>query len=298
MDWILFAFIAPILWAGCNVIDKFLLTKYFKNAFDYQLWTVITEIPIILFFLMFLSISFSYPGFVLGIILGIMNITSLLVYNKAMLVEEVSRIIPLTYIDVLFILPMAYFFFGEVLKIQNYLGVILLLIGAILISLKRIKSKKRILSPVLKFVLILALFWASMSILKKYTLDFIESLSIIFWMLVGSVVGGSPLFLFQKLRRRIYFKIRNMNWVILLFTIIVLVLACSAHFFYLIAIDEGSLSLVVGISLIQPFIVFLFTTTLTLFLPKAIEEKIDRSTISLKFIAICFIFVGAWLIMS
>jgi len=297
MDWIIFALLAPILWAGCNIIDKFLLTKYFKNAFDYQLWIVLTDAPIIVFFLMFFPLSFSYPGFLLGIILGIMDVTALFIYNKAMLVEEVSRVIPLSYIDVLFILPMAYFFFGEVLKIQNYIGIILLLMGAILISLKVINSKKRILSPALKFVLILALLWAILGTLEKYTLGLIEKLSIIFWMVVGTVIGASPLFLFQRLRSRVYSKIKNMNWIILLLTIIVQLLAYSAFFVYLTAMSEGLLSLVVGISLIQPFIVFLFTTTLTLLLPKVIKEKIDRSTLFLKFIAICLIFVGAWLVM-
>ena len=298
MNWILFAFIAPILWAGCNVIDKFLLTKYFKNPFDYQLWIVIMDIPLVLFLLFFFSISFNYPAFILGIILGIMDVTALFIYSKAMLVEEASRVVSLSYIQALFVLPMAYVFFGEILKTHNYLGVILLTIGAILISFKGMKGEKRIISPALKFVLILAFLWASMNVLEKYTLGFIEYLSLIMWLVIGHMIGGFPLFLIKKIRRSIYIKIKNMNWVILIFSILTVGLGYSALYFYLIAMDIGVLSLTVGISLISPFVVFLITTTISLFFPKIIKEKIDRSTISLKFIAICLIFVGAWLIMT
>jgi len=142
MEWFIFALLAPILWAGCNVIDKILLTKRFKNPFTYQIWTAIFDGAAAILLIILLPISFSYPGFLLGIIIGIINVFSFLLYNKAMLVEEASRVIPLSYLNALFILPMSYIFFGEVLNSQKYFGILFLVAGAMLISYKSRKKGK------------------------------------------------------------------------------------------------------------------------------------------------------------
>jgi drug/metabolite transporter (DMT)-like permease len=68
--------------------------------------------------------------------------------------------------------------------------------------------------------------------------------------------------------------------------------------FFFIALSIGFVSLTTAIISIQPLITFLYTTALTLFAPKIIKEKIDKSTIILKLIAILLIFIGTWVVVT
>lgn len=296
MEWFTFALLAPVLWAGCNVIDKILLTKKFKNPFTYQVWTAIFDGTAAILLITFLPISFSYPGFLLGVIIGVINVFSLLLYNRAMLVEEASRVIPLTYLDALFILPMSYIFFGEILKSEKYFGILFVLAGAILISYKARKKGKIIFSSATKSILIIAVIWAFLSILQKYTLESIDPLSLMVWVFVGFFIGAFPSLLFPKIKRDFFIMIKKIDRFVLILTILTMIFAYSAFALFLNALSSGSPSLVVGVATIQPLVLFVYTTILTRLAPKYIKEKIDKKTISLKLIAICLIFLGVWLI--
>jgi len=296
MEWFIFALLAPILWAGCNVIDKILLTKRFKNPFTYQIWTAIFDGTAAILLIILLPISFSYPGFLLGIIVGITHVFSLLLYNKAMLVEEASRVISLTYLDALFVIPISYIFLGEILKSEKYLGILLVLAGTMLISYKTRKKGKFVFSPAIKSVLIIAVIYACLSVLQKYILKFIDPLSLMVWVFVGYLIGASPTLLFPKIKRDFYTMIKKIDRFALILTVLTLIFAYSAFNLFLTALSLGSASLVVGIATIQPFVVFILTTVLTWSFPKYMKEKIDKKTLSLKLIAICLIFLGVWLI--
>ena len=296
MEWFIFALLAPILWAGCNVIDKILLTKRFKNPFTYQIWTAIFDGAAAILLIILLPISFSYPGFLLGIIIGIINVFSFLLYNKAMLVEEASRVIPLSYLNALFILPMSYIFFGEVLNSQKYFGILFLVAGAMLISYKSRKKGKSAFSPAIKSILIIAVIWAFLAILEKYSLDFIDPLSLMVWVFVGYLIGAPPSLLLPKIKKDFFMMVKKIDRFTLTLTVLTLIFAFSAFTLFLTALSLGSPSLVVGTLTIQPFIVFVYTTMLTWLTPKYIKEKIDKRIVSLKLIAICLIFLGVWLI--
>jgi len=296
MEWFIFALLAPVLWAGINVIDKILLTKKFKNPFTYQVWSAIFSGVTSILLLIFLPISFSYPGFLLGIIVGVINVFSLLLYNKVMLIEEASRVIPLTYLDALFVLPMSYVFFGEVLESEKYFGVLFVLIGAMLISYKARKKGKFVFSSAINLILIIAVIWAYLSILQKYILGFIEPLSLMVWIFVGSFLGAFPTLLIPKIKKDFFIMIKKIDKFIFMLTVIIFVFAYSASLLFLTALSLGSPSLVVGVAAIQPFILFVYTSVLSRIAPKYIKEKIDRKIIFLKLIAICLIFLGVWLI--
>jgi len=67
-------------------------------------------------------------------------------------------------------------------------------------------------------------------------------------------------------------------------------------FYY--AASIGSISLVYTIVSTQPFFIFVYTVIITKIAPGIIKEGIDRSTILLKIIAICLIFLGTFFIGS
>ena len=296
MDWLIFAFLAPMLWACCNIIDKFLLEKYIKNPISYQILGILIYIPIIPLLLILVPISSSYPGFLFGIMIGLIDMGAILFYTKALTLEEASRVVPLSYLNTVFVLPLAYIFFRELLSLQKYLGIILLVIGSTLISFKKIRLKKWRISPALKIILLLALLWACINVLDKYALGLMDYWSLIFWGTIGYLITGSFLLSFKRLRQTLLRDLHKVNKKILSVRILPVIFYYIGLIFFLSALSRGFVSLVSGIISIQPFITFLYTTILTLFAPNIIKEKIDKETILLKLIAICLIFIGTWFV--
>ncbi|NIQ04431.1 MAG: EamA family transporter, partial [Candidatus Korarchaeota archaeon] len=133
MDWLIFTFVATVFWAVGVVIDKYIITKHMQNPFAYQLLYTITEAPILLL-LLFTSISFALPWSLLGIVAGFSLYPGIILYFKAMAVEEASRVISLWYISPIFVLLLAYVFLGEKLSLPSYLGIVFLILGAMFIS--------------------------------------------------------------------------------------------------------------------------------------------------------------------
>jgi drug/metabolite transporter (DMT)-like permease len=248
-----------------------------------------------LLLLTFFKISFVYPIFILGIIIGIIDVMSAFTYYKAMLIEEASRVIPLSYMNALFTPILAFFIFGEDIGIQKYIGVLFLAIGAMMISYKKIKKSKWKFSPAIKLILVIAFLWSIINIMDKYSLNFIDSISLFFWTVIGFSIGGLSTLYFSNVRKDFIKVTHNMNKKYFLLAIVGVFFAYCAFISFLTAISMGYVSLVVGVASIQPFIVFVYATILTLFFPNIIKERIDKSTILLKVIAIILMITGTFL---
>ncbi len=125
MDWVIFAFLAPLLWSVCNVIDKFLLEKRIRNPISYQIIMTFFNTINIIIILLIAPISTNFYGFLFGIITGLLGVIAVIFYNKSMIYEEASRVVPLVYINSIFVLILAYIFLGELFNFGKYLGVFL-----------------------------------------------------------------------------------------------------------------------------------------------------------------------------
>jgi drug/metabolite transporter (DMT)-like permease len=140
-DWFIFTFVATILWAAGVVIDKYVLTKHMQDPFSYQLLLIIVEAPVMLP-LLFTSTSTALPWSLLGIIGGFGLYPGLILYFKAMAIEESSRVISLWYTGTIFVPIFAYVFLEEKLSLPSYLGIILLVASAMFISYRKEEGKK------------------------------------------------------------------------------------------------------------------------------------------------------------
>jgi len=291
MEWFVFALIAPIFWSICNVLDKFLLEKHIKDPIAYELLISLFNIMSIIILLLIAPISMSIYGFILGIIVGIFGTIAVIFYNKSMIDEEASRVVPLVYLDAIFVSMLAYIFLGEVFNLQKYLGIIFIVIGGVLISFKKI-TKKWNFSPTVKFILVAGLLWAGASVISKYTLNIIDYFSITTWQLLGYQFITPFLFLSRNIRKNFFSYAKKFNKKICLLMIIntLIYLIGVLSFYY--ATSISSISLVYAIVSTQPFFIFIYTLIITKVAPDIIREEIDKSTILLKIIAICLIFFG------
>ena len=295
MDWLMFAFMAPVFWAVGVVIDKHILTKHMPDPFSYQLLYTITEAPILLL-LLFTSISSALPWSLLGIVAGFGIYPGLILYFKAMAIEEASRVISMWYTSPILVLLLAYVFLEEKLSLPSYLGVVFLVLGAIFISYRREEGKKPVMSPALGLILASGVVFAGYEVLTKYVLGAIDYLSYLFWNFVGTATIGFSLFCLPKIRGNFLSDIKRVNRTVLLWRIVNTSLGIIASVFYYIAISGGPVSLVSAASSLEPFFVFAFTLLLSLFVPKILKEETGKRVVTIKALAIVLIVAGTWLI--
>lgn len=295
MEWLIFALLAPILWAFTNVIDKFLLEKHIRNPISYEIFITIFNLIGIITVLLIARVSTDLYGAFLSIISGGISVIAVVFYNNSMIHEEASRVIPIVYFSSIFVSILAYVFLGEFFNLEKYLGIIFIFLGGVLISYKKI-DKKWCFSSAIKFALISAFLWAISSILTKYTLGFIDFYTLTVWQLVGYFIFG-PLFLLSDKVRTNFLEItRKFNKkIFVLMTLNSLIyLVAVLSFFY--AISIGKVSLVYSVISTQPFFIFIYMLIISKLAPKIVKEEIDKSTIILKLVAVFLIFFGSWLI--
>ena len=300
MEWFLFALLAPILFAFGNVIDKFALTKKLRDPFSYNIITIFIGIIPTILVPLFLPISFEWQ-YLLGILYGVIFSVIYVLYNKAMMEGEVSRMVSIMYMIPVFTMVLSTIFLQEYLSLENYpikyFGVILLVISAILVSYKKEKRKKHlVLSPII-IMLIYAFGSASMKVLSKYVLNFIDYWSFFFWGLIGNLIGAFILLITISHVRKNFVKdilrIDKRTWSLLFLTDF---FNYAAYLVLFIAISLGFVSLVMGVASIQPMIVFIFVLFLSLYKPHHLKEEITKSIILLKALAVILIFVGGYFI--
>ncbi len=295
MDWLIFAFVAAVFWAVGVVIDKYIITKHMQDPFSYQLLYTMAESPILLL-LLFTSISSTLPWSLLGIVAGFGIYPGLILYFKAMAIEEASRVISMWYTSPILVLLLAYVFLEEKLSLPSYLGVVFLVLGAIFISYRKEEGKKPVMSPALGLILASGVVFAGYEVLTKYVLGAIDYLSYLFWNFVGTATIGFSLFCLPKIRGNFLSDIKRVNRTVLFWRIVNTSLGIIASVFYYIAISGGPVSLVSAASSLEPFFVFAFTLLLSLFVPKILKEETGKRVVTIKALAIVLIVAGTWLI--
>lgn len=298
MDWLIFSILSTMLWALGTVIDKYTLTKHLQNPFSYQLFYLATQSPVLLPLLLFTGVSFAFPLFALGIVAGLAHYLGLLLYFKAMMIEEASRVISLFYIGPIFVLILASVLLRETLTSAMYVGAVLLVLGAISISYKRVAGRGSGISPALGLLLFCTLIISGYEVLTKYALGFLDLPSYLFWEIIGSIIVGFSIFSFPKTRRRFLSDIQGVSRTVLLWRVANTYMGLVALILYFIAMSTGLASLVSAATSFEPLFVFAFVLLFSVFKPHVLKEDIGRSAMIAKILAVALIIAGTWLIAS
>src|SRR3990167_5414927 len=151
MNWFLIALIPPAVWAATNHFDKYLLSKYFKGGGVGALMVFSSMIGVLLLPIIYFlhpeviqSFNLSYLLIALN---GFFYVLAVLPYFYALMKDETSVSAALFQMIPVFSYVLAYFVLGETLKTNQMIGGLVIIVGAILITLdltdrKRIKFKK------------------------------------------------------------------------------------------------------------------------------------------------------------
>jgi drug/metabolite transporter (DMT)-like permease len=289
MSWVFFAISATIIWAFVNIIDKYALVKLVKKPIiPAILCGVLSLAAGIAVYLAKGFEELSYFNIFLAIAAGMVYILMLLSYFKAVMIEEISRVIPLFYLAPIFVLSFAFVFLGEVFSFLKYLGIFFLVSGAVLMSSRhpfKIRLKKSF-----WLMIFSALALAINSVIIKYLLNFADFWTVFSYVRIGTFISIIPL-------AYIYFKdMVKVNRLGFGLMTLAEILNLFGVFFITIAAASGFITLVSSLSSVQPLFVLIFALILSIFYPRILKEEINKTTLIQKFIAITLIIIGAILV--
>ena len=290
--WIYFVMLASLTWSFTNVFDKFLIDKRVEKPLILTIFIRVGSAVPLLFIIPF--VGFSLPGteFIGWILLaGIFAAAGVIIFYKAIQIEEVSRTIPLFQFIPVFVLFLSFIFIGEVLGFFDYVGFIVLVFGGLVITAKRLSRILKV-ERVFWLVVLSSLLHAASYVIMKHVLNNVEywDAFILLWflqaLLIFSLLGS------RRIRKdaKIYIKkIGFRDKTIILADSIISLLAFIFNYF---AISLGPVTLVEAVGNIQLVFIFILALFLTRFFPNILREKFDRKITTQKIAGIVLIITG------
>lgn len=295
MNWLAYALIGTASLATTAILDKFILSRYTRDATAYLVSLVIVQQLFAFLVLIFRGFEFVYPASLIAFLSGSFQIVLWVSYLKALQVEEVSRVTPLVFIYPLFVFAISALFLGEVLTPARYIGGALLVLSAVLISYKPQKAKTPLfISPAVKYLFFFWVFVALYATTAKYLLSFMDEWHLYFWSSIGNLIFGIPLLTKHGIRnetRELLQRSKVLGAILLeeLFDF-------TGRIGLIFALSLGSVSLVTSVNALQPLIVLIYVMVLSLFMPGMLKEETGKETLVFKFAAVILVAIGMYLI--
>ncbi len=301
MNWHLFAFIAPALWAICNYLDKYVLTRYFKDENSTGVLLIVSGFAAAVSALIILiaGVNVTDPSIWFRLIMlgnGMLFVAAFYPYFYALREEDASVVVPVYQTIPVFGYILGLIFLNEHLNPLQIFGGLIIIIGAIGLSINfrgKIKIKSR---PLLLMLFSAFLLAVGNLIFKKVALQ--ESYWVTnFWEYLGSGLFGLILFTWNTSYRRGFIYLITKKQVVFALSGIQEAFNVAGNLMSTFAILLAPMALVsVVVNGLQPFYIFIFGIILTLLLPKYFKEKIEKQDLIQKFICIMIIFGGTVLL--
>ncbi|MFH0831153.1 MAG: EamA family transporter [Parcubacteria group bacterium] len=301
MNWFYLALVPPLLFSMVNHFDKYLVQRFFKGAgvgavlIFSALVGVVAAIPIALFVPAVFDLSAWQSALIVAN--GFLYLLASLPYFYALAKDEASVVIPFFQLIPFFILLFGFVLLGESIDRNSFIGGLLIVFGAVLISLELTHKKVRLKQSVLwLMVLSSALFALNFVLFKNFAIEttfWVTS----FWEYLGFTLFGLLALALIKPYRREFLLVFNQNKTTVLTVNIIneaIGLAAKATFNFVTLL--APIALVSFLGGLQPLFVLVIGTGLTILFPKLSREKIDVGHMGQKVVAIGVIILGVWLL--
>ena len=295
LTWFVFALTSTLIWSVGAIVLKFVRINYIKSPAGYLVITA----PAALFGFVFLLFGeFHLPSLKAISYILITTVTALVgywLYLTAIHKEEISRVTTLQGIGPLVMLILATIFLKEVLTIKDYLAFPLIIIGGMLISVKKVEERFR-LSPGLVLILISIFFFSIQGLFFKLVAD-VNFATMIVIRQTGFLVIMPLFFIFsKKIRGKVKENLKQLNKRKLALMYIAEFIGMTGLVFSYLAIQRGPVSLVALVGGTQCLFVIILATFISFFMPHILKEKIDKKTIGLKITSALLMIAGLALI--
>lgn len=289
MSWVLLALIAAVLFAIVNILDRHILTH---DVRDPILACHISDVGAIVIILILVAITgdirLPFPVMFAAVGAGMIFSIGNFFYYTAIKRIEASRMASYLALKPLAVAVLAFIFLGESFSIMTYAGILLIILGSLLISLKHIKNHFLWRDGVMLGI-IPPLFYATGDVILKPALDS-SFFAVLFYLVIGiALVSGSIFFIRRPNVRSVHPEgLRNL--------ILSGSLSVIASLLYFSAIQQGPVTLVGALEQTKTLFVFVLVAILSTFFPSVIKEKLTKSILIQKLIAILFIVAGSFLV--
>ena len=296
MSWLFFIVLSSFLFAAGNIFEKFVVSKHVTNknimgylgiAFLLNIWQIfvffpfadLTAVNLKVYSLLFLR--------TLALTIGIFFSA------KLFMKEEVSRIISILFANMILAFILDYLIFGTKLAFLGYLGAIILLASAILMTYK--PSKKVFIDKKdMLYLIILMVLWGVYAIIIKSITSYLTPLTFMFMDAVNFFSIVIILYCVSyKVRKNIkVFIMAKKNFWIPYF--IMSLCYMFAVYTYYRAFSLQKVSVLVPFETLQATFVLFIALFLSHYFPKLIKEEIDKKTISYKIVSLILLTVGVY----
>src|SRR3989344_4533652 len=200
MNWVLFALLAPLFWASSNFIDKYILSKYTKGIFDFLFFSTITSWIFFIGLLTFIGLpDFTVYSWI-PILTGMALIYSYGFYGKALEQGDTSTLVVLFELIPVFTVILALIFLGQTLSSDEFLGFIIILFGATIVSFER---RKNFVVKGFGMIMIAIVIWSLIFLFIDYGLTKMSFWHYLLLDNLGSALAGPTLLLIPSMRRQV-----------------------------------------------------------------------------------------------
>ena len=292
MLWIFISLLAAAFFAIVNTTDRFTLQKWIQNPVILLMAFGVTGMAMAMGIYAVHGFSYlSEANIWIAFLGGLFFILSSFFYLKAVKAEEVSRVVPLMSLNPLFVLALASVLLGEFFTPDRYLGMGLLIMGALMISAK--SPRKIRFGKGAAFMILSTIAFAAGNVLTKYLLNFADYWTVFSYVRIGSFITIIPVlhFGFRDLLA-VAKKSRKVAGVVFFNR----VLGLTGLLLVALAASSGYISLVSALTATQTLFVLAIALVLSRFYPKILKEEFDRKTAAIKLVATTLMFIGVVLI--
>lgn len=278
--------------------DKIVLSKYEIDSTALTIYAGILAffIGIIVFLLSGLHFINQYSAFTI-IVTGFIGVYMMLIYFKALSMDEASRVGSLFQLVPVFVFLLSFIFLGEKLLLKQYLGACLIIFSGLVISLRKPNLVSNFsINKAFFYMIVASLLSASIYILFKIgvkNIDFWEALP---YEGIGAGVGAMSLILYKDNFARVKKSARHTSrklFLLLTLSEILFRLSRFAFFFALFLIPASIVSILQGL---QPLYLVVLGIIFSLKYPKLLEEVINKKTLKIKLTAVVGLFIGIFLL--
>lgn len=293
----IFALLPAVLDSIVVFFDKIVLSKYEIDSTALSIYAGILAFLIgsIVFFFSGLHLINQRSAFII-ITSGFIGIFVMLIYFKALTFDEASRVGSLFQLVPVFVFLLSFIFLKEKLLFKEYLGAFLIIMGGLMLSLRKPTLGFFSINKAFFYMLLASLMSASIYILFKVGVKNIGFWEALPYEGVGAGLAAISITLyksnFQRLKKS---ATRTPKKLFILLTLSELIYRLSrfSFFFALFFIPASIVSILQGL---QPLYLVIIGILLSVKYPKLLEEVINKKTLKIKLLAVTGLFMGILLL--
>jgi uncharacterized membrane protein len=300
MYWLIYAFSGPVLWALSTHIDKYLVERYFKqgSVAVLMVFTAIIGALALPFVWLFQPgvVALDHESMVVIATSGILYMSAIYFYLQALQTEEASTIAPFFQAAGVFGLILGYFILGEQISYSQIIGVLLIIAGSIILSLRFGQGTSHVKKKLVILMLLCALLISLSSLIFKFFAVRDDFWTTTFWNFFGQALFGVILMLAAENRRQFSEMIHANARALLSVNITNELINLGGNLGVRYTLLLAPLGVVQAISSTTSFFVLFFGVILSLFFPNLAREEISIGSLMQKIIATTLVVAGVLLI--